>query len=300
MGLRASAPPVAVAAGLALAGAQPHVAARITTGQSPCESAVAAGAVWVANDGAGTLVRINPANNRVTVRVRVGRGACAVAAGAGAVWVANYRTGRLLRVDPRTRKVRRIAVGGAPFDVLVAGRNVWTTGFANGTLVKVDARRLRVTRRIKTGGNPTGLLKAAGAIWVGLGREATHVLRVDPRSGSVKQVEVGVAAPDHFVATAAGIWIVNDGDKLVLLDPETGHMLRTTQLGRTLVQPALAPDGTLWVPDKEIDTIFRLDPATGEQRDSFAAGDGAFQVLHAFGSMWVTSYAGDDVWRFRT
>lgn len=300
MGFGAAAPPVAVAAALALVGAQPHVSARITTGLDPCEAAVAARAVWVANDGAGTLVRVDPGSNRVTARIPVGRGACAVAAGAGAVWVANYRTGRLLRVNPRTRKVRRTAVVGAPFDVLVANGGVWTTGFADGTLVKVDARTLRVTRRIEIGGNPTGLLKAAGAIWVGLGRESTHVLRVDPKSGSVTQIEVGVKAPDHFVATAAGIWVVNDGDTLVLLDPDSGRVLRTAHVGRTLVQPALAPDGTLWVPDKEIDKIFRLDPATGKVRDSFPAGDGAFQALPAFGSMWVTSYAGDDIWRFRT
>ena len=56
--------------------------------------------------------------------------------------------------------------------------------------------------------------------------------------------------------------------------------------------------GTLWVPDKELDTIFRLDPATGRVLDSFAAGDGAYNTLRAFGSMWVTSYAGADVWRF--
>ena len=300
MGPGVAAPPVAALAVLALVGSQPHVSARITTGQSPCESAVLAGSVWVANDGAGTLARIDPGKNRVTARIPVGRGACAVTAGAGAVWVANYRTGRLLRVDPSTRKVRRISVRGAPFDVLLANGSVWTTGFANGTLVRVDARTLRVRRRIKVGGSPTGLLKAAGAIWVGLGRGATNVLRVDSKSGSVKRIDVGATAPDHLVATAAGIWAVNDGDTLVLLDPATGRALRVKHIGRTLVQPALAPDGTLWVPDKELDMIFRLDPTTGELRDSFHAGDGAFQVLHAFGSMWVTSYAGEDIWRYAT
>src|SRR6266516_4763368 len=99
---------------------EPHVTARVKTGANPCESVATAKAVWVANDGAGTLARINPRNNRVTARVRVGRGACAVAAGAGAIWVANYRTGRLLRVDPRTRKVRRVMVGGGPFDAVAA------------------------------------------------------------------------------------------------------------------------------------------------------------------------------------
>jgi hypothetical protein len=32
--------------------------------------------------------------------------------------------------------------------------------------------------------------------------------------------------------------------------------------------------------------------------DDFPAGPGAFFALRAFGSMWVASYAGDDVWRF--
>ena len=300
MGLGAAALPFGVAAALALAGSRPQVAARIATGQAPCEAAASAGAVWVADDGAGTLVRVDPRRNRVTARIDVGRGACAVAAGAGALWVANYRTGLLLRVDPRTRRVRRASVGGAPFDVVVAFGRVWTTGFGNGTLVAVNPHTLRIVRRTTIGGSPTGLLAAAGSIWVGLGRASTRVLRVDPASGTPQPIDVGVKAPSHFVTTDAGIWVVDDGDALALLDPADGRVVRTRHFGRTLVQPALAPDGTLWVPDKEIDTIFRVDPATGELVDSFPGGDGAFQALRAFRSMWVTSYAGSDIWRFRT
>jgi streptogramin lyase len=135
---------------------------------------------------------------------------------------------------------------------------------------------------------------------VGLGRDATQVLRVDPGSGSVRRIDVGVKAPTHFVATKSGIWVVNDGDTLVLIHPATGHVSKVVHVGRTLVQPALGPDGRLWVPDKETDRIYRLDPATGRVLDSFRGGNGAFQALRAFGSMWVTSYAGADVWRFRT
>src|SRR3989442_8974988 len=91
---------VASAAAIAALAAHPQVAARIVTGSDPCESAATAKAVWVANDGAGTLVRIDPRTNRVTARVVLGRGACAVAAGAGAVWVLNYRNRVLARVDP--------------------------------------------------------------------------------------------------------------------------------------------------------------------------------------------------------
>ena len=300
MGSRVLPAVVAGAAALGLAPSHPQVVARIASGQNPCESVAAAGALGVTNDGSGTLVRVNPRTNRVTARVHAGQGACAVAAGRHAVWVANYRTGQLLRVDTKTRKVRRVAVGGAPFDVLVAGGRVWTTGFENGTLVEVDARTGRIVRRIKVGGAPNGLLRAAGSIWVGLGRGATVVLRVDPVSGTAQRVEVGLPAPTHFVATASGIWVADDGDGLALLDPQDGHVLKVTHVGATIAQPALSADGTIWAPDKQTDTVFRLDPATGKLIDSFPAGNGAFHVLRAFGSIWVTSYAGRTVWRFRT
>jgi len=298
MGSRVLPVVAAAAAVLGLASSQPRVIARITTGSHPCESAAAGGALWVANDAGGTVARIKPRTNRVTARIRAGRGACAIAAGRHAVWVANYHSGQLLRIDTRTRKVRRVSVGGAPFDVLVAGNRVWTTGFENGTVVEVDARAARVMRRIKVGGAPTGLLRAAGSIWVGLGRGATSVLRIDPVSGTVKRLDVSLPSPTHFVSTAAGIWVADDGDGLALLDAHDGHVLKVIHVGRTIAQPAVAADGTMWAPDKEIDTIFRLDP-TGKVRDSFPGGNGTFQALRAFRSMWVTSYAGTDVWRFR-
>src|SRR2546430_12749322 len=118
---------VASAVAIAALAAHPQVAARIVTGSDPCESAATAKAVWVANDGAGTLVRVDPRTNRVVARVVVGRGACAVASGARAVWVVNYRTGVLARVDTATRRVRRTVVGGAPFAVVVEHGDVWTT-----------------------------------------------------------------------------------------------------------------------------------------------------------------------------
>jgi len=85
MGLALAPLPLAAVAVIGFAGAQPQVSARITTRTAPCEAVAAAGAVWVANDGAGTLARVDPRSNRVTARIGVGRGACAVAAGAGVV-----------------------------------------------------------------------------------------------------------------------------------------------------------------------------------------------------------------------
>jgi hypothetical protein len=52
------------------------------------------------------------------------------------------------------------------------------------------------------------------------------------------------------------------------------------------------------MPDKEESRVYRVEPAKARVVDSFEAGPGAFLALNAYGSMWVASYAGDDLWRF--
>ena len=85
----------------------------------------------------------------------------------------------------------------------------------------------------------------------------------------------------------------------MLVHVEDHRVVDRLTFGRTLAQGSLAPDGTIWIPDKEQSLVYRVDPATARVLDSFAAGPGAFLTLRAYGSMWVTSYAGADVWRFR-
>jgi streptogramin lyase len=291
---------VAVAAVLSVAsagGGQPRLIKTITTGNAPCGAARAFGSVWVANDG-GTLVRIDPRTNQVTKRIRVGRGACSLAAGAGALWIANYKRG-LVRVLP-SGKVKRIDVGAVPFDVLVAYQRVWVSAWEGGTLAVVDPRTLQVVRRIDVGPRPVGLIARVGSIWVGFGRSATAIARVNPLTFRVDRVEVGDRAPGWFVDGGSGdLWIqANDGD-LVHFDPVGMRVLKRIRVGRTLAQGATAPDGTIWVPDKEQSIVYRIDPERERVLGSFPAGPGAYVALRANGSMWVTSYAGNDVRRFR-
>ncbi len=283
---------------LLLAGSGPPVTARIATGEHPCGVASGFGSVWVANDGSGTLARVDPAKNRVARRIRVGRGACSVATGAGYVWATNYRTGSIVRVDPRTRRVSSVKIGDEPFDVLVAAGHVWGTAWGEGTVVELEPRSLKVVRRLEVGPYPAGLALRAGSIWVGFGRSATSVARIDPASGSFDRVAVGVKTPAWFSSGTRDLWITADDNALVHLDPRTEKVVGTARFGRTLGHPAAGADGTVWVPDKEVDRIFRVDPSTGRSIGSFAGGDGAFEALRAFGSMWVTSYAGSDVWRY--
>jgi streptogramin lyase len=285
--------------GIAAALAAPHVLARVHTGAAPGGAVSAFGAVWVANDTAGTLARIDPRTNRVTRRVRLRPGVFSVARGFGALWVVNYKRNALTRVDPRSGRVRSVQVGAVPFDVLAAHGRVWVTAWAAGRLVEVDPRSLKVVRRIRIGPRPTGLHAEGGALWVGFGRSATAIARIEPATRKIERVEVGVRAPSWFVAGTRDLWIQAADNVLVHVDPAKRRVVGTLSFGRTLAQGSLAPDGTLWIPDKEQNLVYRVDPTKARIVDSFAAGPGAFFALRAHGSMWVTSYAGDEVWRFR-
>jgi YVTN family beta-propeller protein len=275
---------------------EPALIATITTGTHPCGVVAAFGSVWVANDG-GTLVRIDPRTNRVRRRIRIGAGACFMAADTHALWIANYKGG-LIQVTPRGR-LKRIAVGATPDSVLVAYGRVWVTAWGAGKLVVVDPRTLKVVRRINIGAHPAGLAARNGGVWVGFGRKATAIARVTPRTLRIDLISVGVPEPRGFVAGTKDLWIqANTGD-LLHFDPVARRVLAHLEVGRTLAQGAAARDGTIWVPDKEQNIVFRVDPDKQRVIDSFRAGPGAYVTLRAYRSMWVTSYAGNDVRRFR-
>jgi streptogramin lyase len=290
---------VAVVLAALLLALPPHTAATIPTGKAPCGAATGFGAVWLAADEGGVLDRIDPRTNRVTRRVVLGRGACATATGAKAVWVVDYHASTLARIDPRTFRVRKVRVDKVPYDVLVAFGRIWVTGWEDGVVDEIDPATLRIVRRIDVGPRPNGLAARRGFLWVGLGREETSITRIDPATGVVTSVRLGVARPSWFAAGAPDLWITANDSDLLHVDPVTGMLLARLHVGATLAQAAVAPDGTLWVPDKERSVVFRIDRARERVIDSFPAGPGAYLALNAFGSMWVQvlSYAGADVRR---
>jgi YVTN family beta-propeller protein len=183
--------------------------------------------------------------------------------------------------------------------VLAAYGRVWVTAWGSGKVAAVDPRTLKVVRRIDVGPKPIGLAARNGSVWVGFGGDATAIARVDPRTYRITRAEIGVKEPRMFVAGQKDLWIqANTGD-LVHFDPSSSRVLARLHVGDTLARGATAPDGTIWIPDKEQNLVYRIDPQRERVIDSFPAGPGAFATLRAFRSMWVTSYAGSDVRRFR-
>ena len=282
----------------------PRVVARVATGQAPCGAAAGFGSIWVANDGAGTVVAVDPARNRVVRTVRVGRTVCGIAIGAGSVWTVRYGAGELVRINPSTSRIRRIKVGRGPFDLLFASGSVWVSIHDEGLLAQVDPKVNRVAVWLRLERGTAGLAYAGNSIWVGSTAPSTKIFRVDPRAHRMTAIDVGHAAPAWFTTGAGSLWVTtHDGPGelggMLKLDPVSGAARAYVAFDGNAVQPAFGPEGTIWVPGKAFNIVTRVDPATTKVVDVFPAGPGAYNALRAFGDMWVTSYAGTDIWRFR-
>jgi YVTN family beta-propeller protein len=170
-----------------------QVAATIGVGRAPGAVTVAGGVVWVALPERG-LGRIDPASNRSTVvdvpRCCNGE----LAAGEGALWVANRGDDTLVRVDSATGRVAaRIPLPRPtqqhPHQVAVGDGAVWVTsasarrGTAN-LLWRVDPASNQVIGTLdlgptSAGGIPNSVAAGNGAVWVG-GMTKGSIVRLEP------------------------------------------------------------------------------------------------------------------------
>ena len=93
----------------------------------PLAAAAGAGRVWAADDR-GRLWSINPDTAAVTQTIPVGKAPIGVVVGEGAVWVADNAEGTVLRIDAQSGRIVDIfAVGYAPTDVAFGEGGVWVS-----------------------------------------------------------------------------------------------------------------------------------------------------------------------------
>jgi YVTN family beta-propeller protein len=170
-----------------------RVVATIGVGPAPGALTVAGGVVWVALPENG-LGRIDPASNRSTMVGVPRCCAGELAAGEGALWVANRGDGTLVRVDAATGRVAARVVlprttEQRPHQVAVGEGAVWVTsasprrGTAN-LLWRVDPASNQVIGTLDlgptaAGGIPNSVAAGDGAVWLG-GMTKGSIVRLEP------------------------------------------------------------------------------------------------------------------------
>ena len=129
------------------------VAKRIKVGINVWDVAFAFGSAWATNNYDGTVVRINPATNRIVKTIKTGAQPTNFGIAKDAIWVGdNSASGQnVFRIDPATNTSTSVPVGHArPSGIIVTADAVWV---ANGdaTVVRIDPATKAVVATVKIG-----------------------------------------------------------------------------------------------------------------------------------------------------
>jgi serine/threonine-protein kinase len=268
-----------------------------------------------------TLVRIDPATNKVVDSVRVGPRASSVTFAQGSLWVTSYQDRTLSRIDPSSGAARVTQIkGGTPLDVAVRGRlAVVTYGPFEVGYELVDA----------ASGAPAGSFGLPGAefaqapvatgpdgTWIAAtGWEGENVGEVietpatsgpagafdrlaipqrpealffyTPDSGSYNDVAVG----------EGGVWLARDGGPYVKrIDARSRRVVATIRL--PFKPKSLATgEGAVWVTGVFDDVLARLNPETNKVTMTVPMPLGTDGVAVGDGSVWVASMIAGTVTR---
>jgi sugar lactone lactonase YvrE len=197
---------------------------------------IAAGrsAVWVADDGANAIMRIDPRRMRRAAVIRVPGRAFGLAARGRQVLVVSVPSvgpltgpgGRrhLHRVDPDTNRLSRALVElDCDPGIAIGVAAVWTTDPCSGALVRRDPKTLRPVGRIEV---PTthGITLGFGSVWLVTGE---RVVRVEPNT---LRIAASIAVRGTSVATGPdAVWVLSMGNgvrgNLTRIDPRTNRVV---------------------------------------------------------------------------
>jgi len=225
--------------------------------------------IWVADQGGGALLRLDPKANRMAARIPMGApeaGPWGVTAGGGAVW-ASFEEATVLRIDPGSGKVTaKLPVPNIGAFAIGDGA-LWSPCCETerpkiiGGVTKVDLATRRVVVRVPIKGNPFAAAVAGGRVWVA-GDLPNSMWRLNPVRNTVSAVTGSYLRQGvlHMAAGPGVLWLTSSAG-LRQIDPTSGRMLATIPLPGQPAGLAVGPDA-VWV-TTDSGTLARVDPKAG-------------------------------------
>ncbi len=281
-------------------------------GVAPNPIIVGFGSVWVATHRANTLYRIDPQTDKVSAKIDLGQSTCGpLAIASGRVWTGFCDDStKELAVDPTTNEI----VGSLQASEVIGDLDgsLWATSVDSTQLLEVDPTTLKTKMSIAAPGDE-GVI-GGGYVWnadenIDTNAYSGVISKVDPATGSV-------VAQLHTPTTDLGMGMTYDNGLLWLKGPADTFLVRVdTATGESTKVPLagfvqmdafgddtpVAASGSLWVRTAS-GVVSQLSPSTGEPSATFPAdpkADGG-EIAVGFGSLWISNFESDSVWRVRT
>jgi hypothetical protein len=210
-------------------------------------------------------------------------------------WLFDRSSRSFVAIDPATGAVvRRLRSPITDVGFFTAeGRMMWITDEADGvTAIDIrDGHVLRRFARLPGAGGSEGVVVDAGSLWVA--RPAADngnglLVRLDPRTGAVRQPIIRGQPGTYALATAAGgaIWTAGTFGNINRIDPATGAVARGVTEGRNF--DVAAGGGYGWTADSLHGVVYQVNER-GEVVTQYPTAPGARALSYADGALWVAN-----------
>jgi streptogramin lyase len=281
-------------------GTSPTAIATVGQLDKPFAVAVGDGAVWVTEYQRGNLVRIDPQANRIAQRFALGGQAGSVVVADGVAWVAGRGDDSLKRVDIRTGEVRSIAlgVGANPMAVALGEGSVWVAELYRGAVVRIDPEAGRIVATIPIDGGPDGITVASGSVWTA-NRFATTVSRIDTATLQVTRISTGHRVSGVIATGEASVWAGNQDGVLSRIDPRSGELLASIEVGSPDWPAMAVGQGHVWVSAPIDNAVLRVDVNAAVVDASLPSGKRPQGIAFDGTSLWVADYEGGALVKLR-
>ena len=217
----------------------------------------------------------------------------------------------LVRIDPATNKIAAvIGVGSVPSATAVSTHSIWVYNRSGPSVTEIDAasETVRHTTKLIASPRPASsfegpvLAADSGGAWtIGSdqrGRSYLTRLFSGPRGQRGYRLE---QEPRGVAVGYGAVWVVTDGARdngVLRISPSTGHVTMRVRLPRSAPVDSIAAGfGSVWVVSSSPGVLYRINPRSGRVtgRTTFQGRAARPQVV--FGSIWVgtTESVGDTV-----
>jgi ABC-type transport system substrate-binding protein/DNA-binding SARP family transcriptional activator len=224
---------------------------------------------------ANSALFVDTADGSLSGQTAAGDRPAAVVAGDGAVWVADQSARELIKLDAETKEViDRVPVDDAPDALAFGDGRIWAASADGGAVYEVDPEADRVVAVVAVGSGPSAIAAGDGAVWVTDAIDGS-VRRIDPRMARVTATTETAESLSGVSIGLGGVWATSaDSGVLIRIDPDTARVIDSIPVGNEPSSVTVA-GGAVWVSNPPDGTVTRIDPATSELRKVAVAAPGA-------------------------
>lgn len=269
----------------------------------PSPGAAAARTVYVASQGAGTLVALARDATAAGTPLAVGRSPAQVVAGPeGRLYLAHPDTGTVTVVDGAGGSIRQtFSVPGQPFGIAASpdGVHLYVGDWAGHRVMRLSARTGAVEGTVAVGREPAGLVLDRDGILYVADRESRQVSVVDTRT-MTRTATISVGQGPFALALNPAqdrLYIANvrSGDVSVI-DTVARRVVATFTVGGMPYGVAVGPDGRqIFVTDQRAGHLVALDADDGALRATVPVGRYPEGVVITGHQAYVANWFSDSV-----